>query len=194
MSYTVTLTIATPCVVNWGTTAPADGTEVAFSTTGALPTGLVVGTSYYVDTPSGNTSNLRTTQQGSTKVNTSGSQSGVHTGTIVIGSAFPNQGILFYQGDQRINVANSPLASTVLISNVVSGCQVRVADGSNNELYNGTATGGVVSFRSYFSGIAYLTVRGVAGGTLYREFSTPFVIDAINGAEVFVNQVIDGTA
>ena len=79
---TVTVTIATPAVfalVSHGLTA---GRFVYFTTTGALPTGIVAGQRYFViaagltadafevsDTPSG------------TAINTSGTQSGVHTVT-----------------------------------------------------------------------------------------------------------------
>lgn len=44
---TATITIATPAVVTVAT-APANGTAVSFSTTGALPTGLTANTAYYV--------------------------------------------------------------------------------------------------------------------------------------------------
>lgn len=44
---TATMTIATPAVVTV-TTAPANGTAVSFSTTGALPTGVTANAAYYV--------------------------------------------------------------------------------------------------------------------------------------------------
>lgn len=75
---TATMTIATPCVVTWGSATQLDGTAVVFSTTGALPTGLTVGTTYYVVGAAANTFNLAATL-GGTAINTSGSQSGVHT-------------------------------------------------------------------------------------------------------------------
>jgi hypothetical protein len=80
------------------------------------------------------------------------------------------------------------------ISNIVVGCQVRVADGSNNEIYNALATTSEVSFTTKVSGAVDLTIRGISGGTLYKEFSTPFNIDPASGASVYVNQVVDGTA
>jgi len=57
---TATITIATPAVVTV-TTAPANGTAIAFTTTGALPTGLVAGTPYYVFNRTSTTYNIATT-------------------------------------------------------------------------------------------------------------------------------------
>lgn len=75
-----TMTIAAPGVVTVpGYDAPVIGDAVAFSTTGALPTGLVVGTTYYVvATVTGDTFSVSATKGGSA-ITTSGSQSGVHS-------------------------------------------------------------------------------------------------------------------
>jgi hypothetical protein len=54
------ITIATPAVVTV-TTAPANGTAVAFTTTGALPTGVTANTPYYVFNAASTTYNLATT-------------------------------------------------------------------------------------------------------------------------------------
>lgn len=81
---TVTMTIASPCVVTWIVDGiPAahglpNGSSLTLSTTGALPTGLTAGTTYYVVGAATNTFNLAATL-GGTAINTSGSQSGVHT-------------------------------------------------------------------------------------------------------------------
>jgi hypothetical protein len=73
---TVTVTIATPGVVSFVTALP-NNTAVQLITTGALPTGLVPGTVYYVVNASGNTCNLAATAGGAA-INTSGTQSGTH--------------------------------------------------------------------------------------------------------------------
>ena len=70
-----TVTIASPGVV---TTTLRDGTAVMLNTTGALPTGLVVGTVYYVVGSTGTTCNLSATYGGA-PINTTGSQSGTQT-------------------------------------------------------------------------------------------------------------------
>ena len=82
---TVTMTIASPCVVSLANHGLRDGTGVVFSTTGALPTGITAGTTYYSRSTATGTFNLYDTAAhaiagGSTGiVNTSGSQSGTHT-------------------------------------------------------------------------------------------------------------------
>jgi len=73
----VTMTIASPCVVT-ATVSLADGTPITFSTTGALPTGLVPGVTYYTKYVTATTFNLAATS-GGVSINTSGSQSGTQT-------------------------------------------------------------------------------------------------------------------
>ena len=63
-----------PAVVT-STNVLADKTAVQFQTTGALPTGLTVGTTYYTRYVSANTFNLSLTPTGAL-INTSGTQSG----------------------------------------------------------------------------------------------------------------------
>lgn len=82
-SATVTITIATPAVISWaGHPFVGDGTEIVyFKTSGALPTGIVAGTPYYVISAGlvAGTSFRVSTSSGGGAVNTSGSQSGTHT-------------------------------------------------------------------------------------------------------------------
>lgn len=86
-SSTVTITIASPGVITWTAHGLGAGTPVAFSTTGALPTGFVAATTYYVVNPTTNTFQLAATVGGSA-INTSGSQSGVHTASAGIDNAY----------------------------------------------------------------------------------------------------------
>lgn len=81
---TVTISIAAPAVITWTAHGLEAETPVAFTTTGALPTGLTAGTTYYVLTTglSTNSFQVSATLNGAA-VNTSGTQSGVHTGTVV---------------------------------------------------------------------------------------------------------------
>ena len=74
---TVTLTIASPCVITLSNVL-AEGTAIKLSTTGALPTGLTAGTTYYLRNVDGATANLSATPTGSI-INTSGSQSGTQS-------------------------------------------------------------------------------------------------------------------
>lgn len=77
----VTVTIAAPGVFTWTAHGLAVDTPVKFSTTGALPTGVTAGTTYYVKTvPSADTFQIAATPGGAA-ITTTGTQSGVHTGT-----------------------------------------------------------------------------------------------------------------
>lgn len=82
----VTTSIASPCVVSWTANGLTANTPVSFSTTGVLPTGLVAGTVYYVLSPSTNTFSVSATPGGAA-INTTGTQSGVHTATASINYA-----------------------------------------------------------------------------------------------------------
>ncbi len=74
---TVTLTIASPCVITLSNVL-AEGTAIKLATTGALPTGLTAGTTYYLRNVDGVTANLSATATGSV-INTSGTQSGTQS-------------------------------------------------------------------------------------------------------------------
>jgi hypothetical protein len=93
---TVTITIASPGVVTFVTAIP-DNTAIQLLTTGALPTGLVPGTVYYVVNASGNTCNLAATA-GGTPIVTTGTQSGTQ-----------------YLSTRGINVVNLAYATDVPI-------------------------------------------------------------------------------
>lgn len=76
-----TITIATPAVITQAAHGYILGDAIKLSTTGALPTGLTTNTIYYVTNPTTNTFNVSSTYANAvaeTKINTTGSQSGVH--------------------------------------------------------------------------------------------------------------------
>lgn len=77
---TATISIATPAVVSFVAHGLLAGDSIRFTTTGALPTGLVVGTRYFVMTAglTANTFQVSLTITG-VAINTSGTQSGIHT-------------------------------------------------------------------------------------------------------------------
>lgn len=79
-----TISIATPAVVTRNGHGLSDGaTWRATATTGALPTGIALNTDYFVTRVDANSFRLSTTlanQVAGTYINTSGSQSGTHTG------------------------------------------------------------------------------------------------------------------
>ena len=76
---TVEITIATPGVVS-GASAPANGDIVIFSTTGALPTGLVAATTYFAVNRTSTTFEVAATS-GGVAIDTIGTQSGIQTAT-----------------------------------------------------------------------------------------------------------------
>lgn len=84
-----TVTIASPAVFSLTAHGLIAGSSVQFSTTGALPTGLTAGTTYYV-IAAGLTADAFevSTTPGGSAVNTSGSQSGVHTVTEMTRTVF----------------------------------------------------------------------------------------------------------
>lgn len=76
----VTVTIATPGVFTWTAHGLVANTPIVFSTTGALPTGITAGVTYYVSA-TGLTANSFSVSAtpGGAAITTSGTQSGVHT-------------------------------------------------------------------------------------------------------------------
>jgi len=80
-SATITMTVASPAVVTWTGHGLSAGTPVSFKTTGALPTGVTAGTTYYVQATGLGTDTFRiSATNGGADINTSGTQSGTHTG------------------------------------------------------------------------------------------------------------------
>lgn len=80
-SATITVTIASPAVVTWTGHGFSANQAVTFKTTGALPTGITAGDTYYVLSTGLTADTFRiSTSPGGSAVDTSGSQSGTHTG------------------------------------------------------------------------------------------------------------------
>lgn len=77
-SATATMTIASPCIVTWTAHGLQNNMPVKFNTTGALPTGLIVGRTYWVVNKNTNDFQVALVP-GGVAINTSGSQSGTHT-------------------------------------------------------------------------------------------------------------------
>lgn len=99
-SATVTVTIATPAVMTWTGHGLAAGAAFTPTTTGALPTGMTAGTTYYVISTglTANTFQFSATPGGAA-VNTTGSQSGTHTGATA--SAIVSTGLITMARNRR---------------------------------------------------------------------------------------------
>jgi len=77
-SATATISIASPGVVTWAAHGLLNNMPIKFSTTGTLPTGIVAGVTYWIVNKATDTFEVAATP-GGTSINTSGTQSGVHT-------------------------------------------------------------------------------------------------------------------
>jgi len=87
VSSTVTISIAAPGVVTWAAHGLSVNDTIRFTTTGALPTGLAINTTYYVkEVLSANTFTV-STSAGGAAVTTSGTQSGTQTALVWYGVA-----------------------------------------------------------------------------------------------------------
>ena len=102
-SATVTLTIASPCVVSYTAHGLLDNELVFFTTTGALPTGLLTTRTYYVQVVDADSFYLAEDRDG-LPVSTTGTQSGVHT--LVVDTHY------IYESLQAANLGNTPRLSS----------------------------------------------------------------------------------
>lgn len=86
-SATVTITNASPAVITWTNHGLTSDDVVRFTTTGSLPSGLVVGTSYYVIPLTTDTFKVCLASGGKngTPINTSSAGSGTHTANWIVG-------------------------------------------------------------------------------------------------------------
>lgn len=178
-SATVTITIASPGVITYTTHGLSAGSPITFTTTGALPTGLTAGTTYYVlndGNLTANTFDVSATPFGSV-INTSGSQSGTQTGNQIVPlvSTMPMTvaAVQLTAGDWQVcgSIIDSPGTSTAitLLQSTISetnNTQATFPNGgavfnANSFTVNGTTASPVGCKRELFSGtsIAYLIVR-----------------------------------
>lgn len=134
---TASITIGTPAVVTVPA-SPANGTAVAFTTTGALPTGITAGTPYYVFNRSSGSYNLATTLgQAQTATYATATPS-----TFTVAAA-PTNGQVVYFG---------------------TGCPSTITAGTNYYVINRTSTTFQVSLTSGGSAIAF-TASGTCTAT-----------------------------
>ena len=118
-SATVTISIATPAVVGWVGHGLHDGAPYRFlATTGALPTGAAVGSEYFVTVVDADNFKLSTSlanQVAGVFINTTGTQSGTHTGanyTTERGTGAGTSELELLNGlwVNKYDIANGPLA------------------------------------------------------------------------------------
>jgi hypothetical protein len=147
-SATVTITIAAPGVVTWSSHGLTTGSPVVFSTTGALPTGITAGTTYYAVVVDANSFQFATSFANAiaatpTVVTTSGSQSGTQTARKgAIAQQFGVQDVLSTSSLENIDGADFVIRGSRSIGNKPGGSIVfRVAPaGSSGTAQNALAT------------------------------------------------------
>lgn len=151
-SSVVTITIATPGVVTWfsGSHGMTGNEPIVFTTTGALPTGLTAGTTYYVLAAGITATTFRVAATpGGTAIDTTGAQSGIHTGTV---------GDLDVQGNYTVLSVTDVDNFVISASSAAIATSVVPMNGGEAELvyYIGlgptTTTGTAYSFSTYSSG------------------------------------------
>jgi hypothetical protein len=105
---TVTITIASPGVVSATAHGLGIGDPIKFSTTGALPTGLTAGTTYYVISAGFGANSFQVSASaGGAAIDTTGSQSGVHT----IRKAISNEVIRYFPHTNQVIQSITPIAN-----------------------------------------------------------------------------------
>lgn len=105
-SGTVTITIATPAVLTLTGSNFVAGETITLETTGALPTGLSTGVTYYIISSGlGADSFQISATRGGSAINTSGSQSGTHTLRVVsskpVAQTKSGAGVIYFADDAR---------------------------------------------------------------------------------------------
>ncbi len=151
-----TVTIASPAVFTAAGHGFCPGNPIVPGTTGALPTGLIAGTTYYVIEAGLTTSAFRVSlTPGGVAVNTSGTQSGVHTFASVGALALaPNDRYIAAVGANNVSLANVKGryadSTNVAVQQIhgyryiVNGTGLNAWAGHNNEIaqYNGVGVPG----------------------------------------------------
>lgn len=186
-SATITVTIAAPAVVTWNSHGLTTGSPIKFTTTGALPTGLAVGTTYYVIFVGDNTFNLATSFANAlagTTITTSVSQSGVHTGfkgalpqTLGVQSASTNTD---FNGTDFV-IAGSQSTGTGTGGSIVF--RTAPASGTSSATQNALATALTIDSSNTLTIGAY---TGFTGGLVLNQSSPSSRITWVQSNSVFV--------
>jgi len=143
-SQTCTISVASPAVItypNTGRNRPQNGCPVRLTTTGALPTGLSTGVTYYVVNSTGSTSNLALTPGGS-PIATTGAGSGTHT----------------IQNALYEKATNNP---SFIVTTVVGGTGGRT--GNNNSSGGGGGGGAMKIIAAADLSVSETVTSGIAG-------------------------------
>ncbi len=124
----VTISIASPCVVTLNSHGFLLNRPITFTTTGSLPTGIAPETTYYVIPTGNNTFNL-STSIGGNAINTSGSQSGVHSYSTVENYYIPQPSIT---EEYMKSSSKKQIGTVISIPKDVKSLVVSILDNSGN--------------------------------------------------------------
>lgn len=145
---TVTITVASPAVMAVAsTTGYFIGMPVKFTTTGALPTGLTAGTYYFVSNVINATTFSVSAIPGGTSINTTGSQSGVHTATRITFSC-------------TVTTLGSPVVIAMVPDSASTTCEFGIVNGSST--LSGVITASFKVTRNITTDVSTTTVSGSA--------------------------------
>lgn len=140
---TVTITIAAPGVVTWASHGLSVNDTIRFTTTGALPTGLAINTTYYVKQVLSPNTFTVSAAAGGAAITTSGTQSGTQTA-------------LVWYGVPVVAVANTAIT---LASVTVPGWSMGVGGGMEvDALFTLTNSAAAKNLGMSYGGSAILTV------------------------------------
>lgn len=148
-SATVTMTIAAPCVVTWNAHGLLANTAIVFTSTGALPTGLTIGTTYYVSAPATNTFNV-SASMGGVAITTTGTQTGTHNCKTT--STAPADRLT---GDDQLWIDLGPTNRWSMFDSLISTATSLTTSGGSPALVVVTAPG-------MCNGVATMDVTGVS--------------------------------
>lgn len=166
-SATNTITVASPAVVGWTGHGLDDGDPYVPTTTGALPTGLTAGMTYYVKAVDANSFQLAATPGGAA-INTTGTQSGTHTGTSAL-CGLGDGSTTFNTPDWRgvSPIGHDMMGSTAKGALTFAGSGIY---GRSNGQVAGAENDNVVNVQHTHS---YGSARLTSGGSLYAAINQP---------------------
>lgn len=197
---TVTMTIATPAVVTFNAHGMAVGQPVIFNTTGALPTGVTAGTTYYIIAAGFGANSFQfSATQGGAAVNTSGVQSGVHTltGPVHYIYAYMSGATMTLEAGLT-STANAAQAGTGVVtkSGDATRTLVGMARAVNNAWVDSAAQRLVISYfnRRDINLLGRFTADRTTGSATYVELNAEIRIEHLTWADEAISYSLNGTA
>lgn len=200
----VTITIASPAEFTYTAHGLTEGDSIQLTTTGALPTGLSTSTNYYVIAAGLTANTFRVSATfGGVAVNTSGSQSGVHTlikttpvSVSVTDTRLPTQGEKEAMAGNDVSIAVGTSNKFITQTGLQKGAEVYAADAGAVDDYVITLspvptqyyTGMRLSFKANTAntGSATLNVNSLGAKTIKKNYSSD-----LETGDIVANQLVE---